>query len=108
MKAQYDSSPSLIQKLQGGILINFNIKQVTVEKMSGQSTSFECEQVKVSQNPDKGEIASAIIRSKYSTSDELALIHNGTDTETHSSELNEFTEFRSEAKRIANEVIAAL
>ncbi len=79
-----------------------------MEHPDGNHTTFECDQVKVSENPDKGEIVSAIIRTKYSTSDELALIHNGTDTAIHTAELADFMVFRTQAKEIADNVLSQL
>ncbi len=108
MKAQYDNAPALMQKLQGGILINFNITQGITQSPTGDKAVFECDQVKVSENPNKGDIVSAIIRTRYSASDELALIHNGEDTKEHAEELVEFTSFRAFAKTTAELVLSAL
>lgn len=110
MKTQSDNKLPLILKLQGGVLINFNESEISIPSMPGQpaKTGYEYDQVKVSESPTKGEIVSAVIRSKYSADDELALIHNGSDTDKHAQELSEFIAFRIEAKEIASQVLSQL
>ncbi|GEM_PF-3201054 len=110
MKTQSDNKLPLAVKLQGGGLINFNEQVVNVPVMPGQpeKTAFEYDQVKVSDQPTKGEIVSAIIRSKYSSDDELAIIHNGNDTPAHETEMVEFMAFRVEAKVLAVQALSMI
>lgn len=97
MKSQSDSRPSLAQKLQGGILINFNI----VETENG----FEYDQVKVSETPTKSEIVEAVMASKYTTGAEFAAINN---KDSEPEEYQEYQDFRVFAKAIADEVLTLI
>jgi hypothetical protein len=97
MKTQYQTAPPFFERLQGGILINFNIKEI--------ERGFECDQVKVSETPTRSEIIAALIRANYSADDELAIIHNGTDTPAHAQELADFNDYRAAVKAIATEVL---
>lgn len=108
MKTSADSTPALWLFLQGGILINFNVLPTTVIDQHGTRTAYEYDSVKVSEQPTKGEIVSAIIRANYTESDELAIIHNGIDTEAHAAQLLLFNEYRIMAKGIANQVLGEL
>ena len=105
MKVKSDNKLPLVQRLQGGVLVSYNERELTNKQ---SSTFYEYDQVKVPENPDKGDIVSAIIRTKYANNDELALLHNGSDTLPHSLELEEFNEFRIEAKAVAGEVLRLL
>jgi hypothetical protein len=104
MKTQSDTRPPASQKLQGGTLIAFNIEEITVEHMGESHKGYEYDQVKVSDEPTRSEIIEAVIRSKYSASDELAIIHNGKDTPKHTEEFDEFMAYRVMAKEIAANV----
>ena len=96
MKSQSNTLPQSIERLQGRILINFDIKEV--------DGIFEYEQVKVSEGASREEIIDSVIRSRYSVSDEFALINNfnqGKDSEQYL----EFQNFRKIAKEIADQVL---
>ena len=76
--------------------MNFNIIEV--------EGGFEFDTVKVSDEPTRDEVIDALIRSKYSLSQEFALINNfnmNKDVE----EYEAFQTFRAECKGIADNVI---
>ena len=96
MKNQSSVRPSLTERLQGAMLVNFNIVEV--------ENGFEFDTVKVSEEPTRDEVIDALIRSKYSLSHEFALINNfnmNKDVE----EYEAFQTFRAECKGIADNVI---
>jgi len=94
--------PNLIQYLQGGILINFNIEEIN--NSLDNITQYQYNSIRVELNSSRDEIINSLIRYKYSISNEFALINNfnngiGTD------EYNQYQEYRSECKKIADNVI---
>lgn len=105
MKVQSDTQQSLVEKLQGGLLINFNI--ATKSKIDNGKTVnyFEAEQVKVSATPNKAEVIEAILLDKYPTSEQLALIFNKDRDAEHLAEYTSYQEYRVFAKKIANSVM---
>ena len=96
MKNQSSVRPSLTERLQGAMFVNFNIVEV--------ETGFEFDTVKVSEEPTRDELIDALIRSKYSLSQEFALINNfNADKDTK--EYESFQTFRAECKGIADNVM---
>jgi hypothetical protein len=102
MKAYADNSPVLVEKLQGGTLINFNAVQVTKETPHGTKIEWEYDQVKVSANPTNAEIIEAVMASKYSTGAEIACINN---KESKPEEYAAYQAFRIAAKELAEQVL---
>jgi len=96
MKNQSTVRPALTEKLQGAMFVNFNIIEV--------EGGFEFDTVKVSEEPTRDELINALIRDKYTLSQEFALINNfnmNKDVE----EYEAFQTFRAECKGIADNVI---
>ena len=105
MKVQSKESPQKTEMLQGGMLINFNVEEKTKEIMGTTETYFEYEQCKVSSEPTKAEIISAIIETKYDKNAQIAILYNGTATPEREAEYNEYRDFRAEAKQIASGIV---
>ena len=81
------------------MFVNFNIIEI--------ENGFEFDTVKVSEEPTRDEVIDALIRDKYSLSQEFALINNfnsGKDLE----EYEAFQVYRIECKGIADNVINQL
>lgn len=93
MKNQSSVRPSLTERLQGAMLVNFNIVEV--------ENGFEFDTVKVSEEPTRDEVIDALIRSKYSLSQEFALINNF-NADKDIEEYEAFQTFRAECKGIAD------
>lgn len=96
MKNQSSVRPALTEKLQGAMFVNFNIIEV--------EGGFEFDTVKVSEEPTRDELINALIRDKYTLSQEFALINNfnmNKDVEEYES----FQTFRAECKGIADNVM---
>jgi len=96
MKNQSSVRPSLTEKLQGATLVNFNIIEV--------EGGFEFDTVKVSEEPTRDELINALIRDKYTLSQEFALINNfnmNKDVE----EYEAFQAYRDECKGIADLIL---
>ena len=97
MKNQSSVRPSLTERLQGAMLVNFNIIEV--------EGGFEFDTVKVSEEPTRDELINALIRDKYTLSQEFALINNfnmNKDVE----EYEAFQVFRINCKGIADQVMS--
>ena len=97
MKNQSSVRPALTEKLQGATLVNFNIIEV--------EGGFEFDTVKVSEEPTRDELINALIRDKYTLSQEFALINNfnmNKDVE----EYEAFQVFRIDCKGIADQVMS--
>ena len=82
--------------LQGAMLVNFNIVEV--------ENGFEFDTVKVSEEPTRDEVIDALIRSKYSLSQEFALINNF-NMNKDAEEYEAFQTFRAECKGIADLIL---
>lgn len=93
MKNQSSVRPSLTEKLQGAMFVNFNIIEI--------ENGFEFDTVKVSEEPTRDEVIDALIRSKYSLSQEFALINNF-NADKDIEEYEAFQTFRAECKGIAD------
>ena len=99
MKNQSSVRPSLTERLQGATFVNFNIIEV--------EGGFEFDTVKVSEEPTRDEVIDALIRSKYSLSQEFALINNF-NADKDIEEYEAFQTFRAECKGIADQVMEEL
>ena len=99
MKSNSTVRPQLVSRLQNSVIISFNITEV--------EGGYEYDQVKVSEEPTRDEVIDALIRDKYSLSQEFALINNfnsGKDLE----EYEAFQVYRINCKVIADNVINQL
>lgn len=81
------------------------ITEKQVEEEGETKTMYECETVLVDNEPDKGKIVEALIRERYSVSDELALERQKT---AKKAEWNEYNTFCEDCKAIANRVLGEL
>ena len=96
MKSNSTVSPQLVARLQNATLISFNVTEV--------EGGYEYDTVKVSEEPTRDEVINALIRDKYSLSQEFALINNynaGKDLE----EYEAFQVYRINCKVIADQVM---
>lgn len=67
----------------------------------------DCERVLVSKSADYGEAVSAIIRSRYSANEvEAIVLNHGDGNADHEAEYAALQQWRTEAKRIAKEVLS--
>lgn len=97
MKNQSSVRPSLTERLQGAMFVNFNIVEV--------ENGFEFDTVKVSEEPTRDEVIDALIRSKYSLSHEFSLINNF-NADKDIEEYEAFQVFRIDCKGIADQVMS--
>lgn len=91
----------------GKSYVNYNVEETQRTDPEGETvTEYQFEQVVV-QNPcDYPAIVSAIIRTRYTADQVEAIVLNGGDTHEHKAELEALQQWRTEAKRIAKEVLA--
>ena len=89
----------MTERLQGAMFVNFNIVEI--------ENGFEFDTVKVSEEPTRDEVIDALIRSKYSLSQEFALINNF-NADKDIEEYEAFQTFRAECKGIADQVMEEL
>ena len=87
----------MTERLQGAMFVNFNIVEV--------ENGFEFDTVKVSEEPTRDEVIDALIRSKYSLSQEFALINNF-NADKDIEEYEAFQVFRIDCKGIADQVMS--
>ncbi|MGQ1890651.1 hypothetical protein ACT29H_09435 [Thermophagus sp. OGC60D27] len=98
MKAQATKRPPDIEDLGKQKRFNFNVQEIDTD----DGTIFEYEFVVCDNNRDS--LITALIRRKYTTDKELALINNYQDGEQeHIDEYNEYQSYRIECKTIANQ-----
>ncbi|MFW6327294.1 MAG: hypothetical protein ACOC2F_03195 [Bacteroidota bacterium] len=98
MKAQASQAPEPIKDLGRLKRFNFNIEEKSME----DDTIFKFEYVTSSNN--RNALITALIRRKYTSDDEIALINNYQDGEaSHVEEYEEYQAYRNECKTIANQ-----
>lgn len=106
---QYEATELIPLKryTQGGLVISFGLSTIVRNSEKGEVTSYPFHRVKVEEKADYGTIVSAIIRAKYSPSEELALINNNIENPSpeHSEEYAVFNDFRKKAKILAKCVL---
>lgn len=78
-------------------------KQVEDEQTHETKTMYECETVLVDNEPNKSRIVEALIRERYSVSDELALERQRTSKKAEWTEYNTYCE---DCKTIADRVLS--
>lgn len=100
MKSQSNTMPQVIHNLGNGTS-HFNHNIVEVEDEDG-NTMFNYDQVTVTNPVNRGKVIEALIREKYSASDELALLRQ---QEVKTSEYHEYYNFVELCKGIANEEV---
>jgi hypothetical protein len=100
-----DHLPNQVEYLQGGKIINWNIQNIEKidEILNEIKIQYKYNSIRVELNFTRNEIINAMIRYKYSISDEFALINNynnGSDLENYENYQN----YRIECKNIVNSI----
>lgn len=76
MKAYYDNKPSATEAVgNGNWLYRWDIEQKEFIDETGSRQQWACEEVTINGEPEYGKCIVAVIRSKYSADDELALVN---------------------------------
>lgn len=76
MKAYYDNKPVATEAVgNGNWLYRWEIKQEEFTDETGNRSRWTCEEVTVNGEPEYGKCIVAVIRSRYSADDELALVN---------------------------------
>ena len=96
MKVQSTISPPLIARLQGAMIVSYNVTEI--------EGGYEYDIVKVSEEPTRDEVIDALIRDKYTLSQEFALINNF-NSEKDLEEYEAFQVYRIDCKAIADRVM---
>ena len=107
MKYLSNIKPNVIGSYSAGkSYVNYNVEETQRQDPEGETvTEYQFEQVVV-QNPcDYPAIVSALIRTRYTADQVEAIILNGSDTPEHKAELEALQQWRTEAKRIAKEIL---
>ncbi len=101
MITQSHEQPKPLENLGGGYRINFGVEEKVREDMNGSHTYYEYTTA-VSPTLSRGDLITAIIRTKYSSDDEFALLNNlNKGDENYKAEYAEYQDFRAAAKKIA-------
>jgi hypothetical protein len=88
---------------RGGMTrLNFDAKEVTKEGMNGPETYWECTTAVIPVGAQRDAVIQAIIGSKFSLADEIALINNQA---AKPDEYNDYQAFRVKAKSLAAKVL---
>lgn len=90
MKAHYANKPSAIEWIGlGRYYVNMEIHQITVDIEGKPVKQWECDQVTICGQPTYPSVVEALIRERYTVSDELAILRQ------HSSKADEFAEYNA-------------
>ena len=104
MTTQSHEQPVLVEHIGGAYRINFDVIEKVKEDMNGSHTYFEYTTA-VSPTLNRGDIITAIIRTKYSADDEFALLNNlNKGGATYEQEYETYQLFRARAKEIADSI----
>lgn len=109
MKSQFETYPTRLVKwdIKGRYAVYYNIEQITLpaSDFEAEKTVYQCDQV-IAESNSRADIINAIIRSKYSESDEFAIQRKAIAQEPGAqTEFEEYNTFVNAAKAIADEVI---
>lgn len=76
MKAYYDNKPGVTEAVgNGNWLYRWDIEQKEFIDETGSRQQWACEEVTINGEPEYGKCIVAVIRSRYSADDELALVN---------------------------------
>ena len=112
MKIEFELKQNLVNYETNTNLICFNeeiISKPVMEEGTEPGTEpktmylYNCARVK--KGAGYGDIVTAIIRSRYTADQVEAIVLNGADTPEHEAELEALQQWRTEAKRIAKQVL---
>ena len=108
MKVEFDMMPDALQgyDLQGRVMVCWNIEQTTKEPvMQGElpKTMWQCDAA-IAENNSRDAIIIAIIRSKYSIDEELAL-HRKKVAGIETNEFDAYNTFVEFAKQTAKKLL---
>lgn len=104
MITQSHEQPSLVEHIGGAYRINFDVQEKVKEDINGSHTYFEYTTA-VSATLSRGDVITAIIRTKYSSDDEFALLNNlNKGEQRYIDEYEEYQTYRTMAKELAGTV----
>lgn len=108
MKSSYDHKPEALMKYSAGTtLVNYNVEEVQRQITEGETTTeWQADTVEVHNPVTYPSLVSALVRTRYTADQVEAIMLNGGDTPEHTAELQALQQWRTEAKRIAKEVLA--
>ena len=90
MKAHTANMPNAIESIGlGKYYVNMNITEIEVTVEGKKVNQFEMDQVETSGYPTYPAVVEALIRERYTVSDELAILRQ------HSSKADEFAEYNA-------------
>jgi hypothetical protein len=97
MKSNSNEKPEIFQNLgDGSRHYNFNIKEVSVKNENGESTTaFEYDTVHFWNSPEYEYLVSEVIKTRYSTNGEIALLRQ---KDVKGWEFKEYSDFCENAK----------
>ena len=104
MTTQSHEQPEMFEHIGGAYRINFDVIEKVKEDMNGSHTYFEYTTA-VSPTLNRGDVITAVIRTKYSSDDEFALLNNlNKGGATYEQEYETYQLFRARAKEIADSI----
>lgn len=110
MKVEFDAKQPLIQNEARTALLCFN--EETIQKPAGEGSeetvakyAYDCARTPI--GADYPAIVTAIIRSRYTADEvEAIVLNHGDGNPDHEAEYTALQQWRTEAKRVAKEVLA--
>ena len=108
MKSSYDHKPEALMKYSAGTtLVNYNVEEVQRQITEGDTINeWQADTVEVHNPVTYSSLVSALIRTRYTADQVEAIMLNGGDTPEHKAELEALQQWRTEAKKIAKQVLA--
>lgn len=100
-KSSYDHRPSVVESYDGNHdIVNLNIKEVEREMQEGEKVvEYTADTIIVEKPATYPSVVDALVRERYSVSDELAILRQ---KESKAEEFTEYNAYVEECKRIAS------
>ncbi len=107
MQVQSNKKPRTFDYIQSKIHFNFNIKESTTQNEDETSETIYTYETVILDKIDRNEIIAKIIRAKYTSDAEFALINNN-NLGTHLEEYKAYQDYRTIAKKKVDNTLAEL
>lgn len=102
-KSFYSTQPSPFEKWDADhTLVNYDVKEVEKEFDGKTIKEFECSQILVKGEVTYPKLVSALVRTRYSTDDEIAILRQA---ETKPEEYTLYSAFAEDCKAKAKEIM---
>jgi len=95
--------PKLIERTRGGLVVRFDVQALPADDFRPER--YQYDSVRVADGASRGEMIDAVIGSRYSHADEIALINNRDIGPEGATKYVDYQKFRAQAKAWVDEAL---